>query len=163
LGERVFLSLGSNLGDREGNLRNAFERLEDLLGNPRFSGIFQSAPLYVTDQPPFLNAAAEGVSELAPYELLRWIHEVEKTLGRDRRREIRMGPRPLDLDILLFGSLVINDAALTIPHPRLHERAFALIPLLELAPELRDPRTGRPFKEFLDALGDQGVYSYTGR
>ncbi len=163
MGERVFLSLGSNLGDRERNLRKAFARLGEFLENPRFSGIFQSAPLYLTDQPPFLNAAAEGVCGLDPLELLRRIHEVEKARGRDRRREIRMGPRPLDIDILLFGSLVMDDAALTIPHPRLHERAFALIPLLELAPELRDPRTGRLFRESLEALGDQGVYSYTGR
>ena len=163
MSERVFLSLGSNIGDRAGNLRRAFERLGEFLGNPRFSGVFQSAPLYVTDQPPFLNAAAEGVTELAPLELLRKIHGVEMALGRDRRREIRMGPRSLDIDILLFGSLVMDDAALTIPHPRLHERAFALIPLLELAPELRDPGTGRPFRESLEALGDQGVYSYNGR
>lgn len=163
MSERIFLSLGSNLGEREENIRNAFESLTRFMGSLRLSGIFQSEPLYITDQPKFLNAAAEGVSELSPLEFLRRINEVEANLGRDRRREARMGPRTLDIDILLFGSLLMDGPELTLPHPRLRERAFALIPLLELAPELRDPETGRPFKEFLEALGDQGVYSYRGR
>jgi 2-amino-4-hydroxy-6-hydroxymethyldihydropteridine diphosphokinase len=161
--ERVFLSLGSNLGDREANLRGAYERLGELCGNVRLSGIFQSAPLYITDQPLFLNAVVECFTEILPIELLGKIHEIEAGLGRDRRIERRMGPRTLDIDILLYGSLVMNTPELKIPHPRLLERAFALSPLLELDQELRDPRTGLPFREAFDLLGDQGVYSYSRR
>jgi 2-amino-4-hydroxy-6-hydroxymethyldihydropteridine diphosphokinase len=91
------------------------------------------------------------------------LQSIEKALGRDRSREIRMGPRTLDLDILLFGGQIIDSSRLVVPHPRLAERAFALVPLLELAPGLRDPRTGLPFAEALARIGDQGVYSYPAR
>ncbi len=163
MSERAFFSLGSNVGDREANLTQAFSRLERLMGRLCISGIYQSAPLYVTDQPVFLNAAAAGDWDGTPFELLEAVHGIEGALGRDRGKERRMGPRTLDIDILLFGQLVLDHPDLSIPHPRLAERAFALIPLLELAPGLRDPRTGRMLREYLEALGDQGVYSYAAR
>jgi 2-amino-4-hydroxy-6-hydroxymethyldihydropteridine diphosphokinase len=137
--------------------------LGGLCTNLRFSSLYETRPLYVTDQPLFLNAAVEGRTSLTPDALLDGLQSIEKALGRDRSKERRMGPRTLDLDVLLFGREVIESPRLTIPHPRLAERAFALIPLLELAPDLRDPRTRLPFAEALARIGDQGVYSYPPR
>jgi len=112
----------------------------------------------------FLNAVGEVVLSCEPRELLGLIHDIEGRLGRDREKERRMGPRPIDVDILLFDALVIDSPELTIPHPRLAERSFVLVPLLELCPELRDPRTGAPYMQSLRALngetrGIRGVYS----
>jgi 2-amino-4-hydroxy-6-hydroxymethyldihydropteridine diphosphokinase len=163
LGERVFLSLGSNLGDREANLRRAFSLLSSFCLGLRISGLYRTLPLYLRDQPDFLNAVAEGTTELAPLELLRRLQEIEAELGRDRSREIRMGPRTMDLDILLYGNRLSETADLTIPHPRMKERAFVLVPLLELAPELADPGTGESYAEALNAIGGLGVYSYPPR
>jgi 2-amino-4-hydroxy-6-hydroxymethyldihydropteridine diphosphokinase len=158
--ETVYLAIGSNVGDREANIARALELLGKALPGVRVSSLYQTRPLYVTEQPPFLNAAAEVRTRMSPEELLDILQGVEAALGRDRSREIRMGPRTMDLDILLFGERVLETEQLSIPHPRLCERAFALVPLLELAPALRHPATGRPLREALEALGDQGVYSY---
>jgi 2-amino-4-hydroxy-6-hydroxymethyldihydropteridine diphosphokinase len=126
--------------------------------------------MYVADQPYYLNAVGEVSSSAPPRQMLALLHRIEQSLGRDRSREIRMGPRTLDLDILLCGSLVQEDPGLTIPHPRLAERMFVLVPLLELSPDLRDPRTGAPFSRALAALLQQagsaeaeGVYLYSPR
>jgi 2-amino-4-hydroxy-6-hydroxymethyldihydropteridine diphosphokinase len=123
--------------------------------------------MYVTDQPMYLNAVGEALSPVPPREMLDEIHRVENALGRDRSREVRMGPRTLDIDILLCDKVVMDDADLTIPHPRITERLFVLIPLLELAPRLRDPRTGARYLRFRSELtraagpeGLGGVYLY---
>jgi 2-amino-4-hydroxy-6-hydroxymethyldihydropteridine diphosphokinase len=160
VGERIYLSIGSNLGDRESNLRRAFALVGDICIETRLSHIFETAPLYIEDQPKFLNAVAEGVTVLRPFELLHRLQEIELSLGRNRIREMRMGPRTLDIDILLYGSLVLNTAKLTIPHPRIRERAFMLVPLLQLAPGVRDPLSGEPYRDALDRVSGQGVYSY---
>jgi 2-amino-4-hydroxy-6-hydroxymethyldihydropteridine diphosphokinase len=160
LAERIFLSLGSNLGDREKNLFTAFKRLSSFCVDLRLSSIFQTAPLYLRDQPDFLNAVAEGYTLLAPSALLLRLQEIEADLGRDRSREVRMGPRTIDLDMLLYGGIELETADLTIPHPRMAERAFVLVPLLELAPELKDPVTGKPYADALSLVGRRGVYSY---
>ena len=125
----------------------------------RCSGIFETDPMYVLEQPRFLNAVASGLTDLAPRPLLDEIHAIESALGRDRSTEVRRGPRTLDVDLLLHGSLVSDDPDLTLPHPRIAERAFVLVPLLELAPELVDPRTGAPYAATLARLGRAGVYS----
>jgi 2-amino-4-hydroxy-6-hydroxymethyldihydropteridine diphosphokinase len=135
---RVFVGLGSNLGDRELNLRQALERLEDL-GPVRASSIRETDPVGVTDQPKFLNAAAELATDLSPAELLERLLEIERELGRDRATERRWGPRVIDLDLLVFGEEEIDEPGLTVPHPRLADRRFVLEPLCELAPELRLP------------------------
>lgn len=121
--------------------------------------------MYVLDQPAYLNAVGLAVSALAPADLLAALHEIEKGLGRDRSRERRMGPRTVDLDILLCGDLVLDTPELVIPHPRLAERAFVLVPLLELDQAVRDPLSGKPFSQLLEALdaasggpGNRGVY-----
>jgi 2-amino-4-hydroxy-6-hydroxymethyldihydropteridine diphosphokinase len=159
-GERVYLSLGSNVGDREKNLRRGIKLLSRFHYDFRVSRIYQSEPMYVKEQPLFLNAAAEGCTLLQPIELLQHIHGIEASLGRDRDSEERMGPRVLDIDILLFGDLVLQTRELSIPHPRMSERAFVLVPLLELSPGLEDPRNGRPYRELLNGLRGQGVYSW---
>jgi 2-amino-4-hydroxy-6-hydroxymethyldihydropteridine diphosphokinase len=129
------------------------------------SSIYESRPMYVLDQPAYLNAAGSVMTELTPHALLETLHGIEKALGRDRSLEQRMGPRTLDLDILLCEERVIETPELVVPHPRLLERAFVLVPLLELDPELRDPRSGRPLSialEILDAAAGgpegRGVY-----
>jgi 2-amino-4-hydroxy-6-hydroxymethyldihydropteridine diphosphokinase len=135
---RAFVGLGSNLGDRELNLRRALDRLEEL-GPVRASSIRETDPVGVTDQPKFLNAAAELATELPPRELLERLLDIERELGRNRATERRWGPRVIDLDLLLFGEEVIDERGLTVPHPHLADRRFVLEPLHELAPALRLP------------------------
>ena len=118
---RVFVGLGSNLGDRELNLRRALVRLEQL-GSVRVSSFRETDPVGVTDQPKFLNAAAELATDLSPRELLERLLEIERELGRDRATERRWGPRVIDLDLLLFGEEAIDEPGLTVPHPRLADR-----------------------------------------
>jgi 2-amino-4-hydroxy-6-hydroxymethyldihydropteridine diphosphokinase len=129
--------------------------------------------LYVEEQPPYLNAVAEGWSGLPPDRMLAELQRIESEFGRNRVREIRRGPRTLDLDILLCGEQVVETERLIIPHPLMSERLFVLVPLLELDPDLKDPRSGRPFNAARAALQkvpgeDGGVYlhpdaGYTGR
>jgi 2-amino-4-hydroxy-6-hydroxymethyldihydropteridine diphosphokinase len=126
--------------------------------------------MYVEDQPRYLNAVGELTSGQAPARLLDLLHDIEGRHGRDRSRELRMGARTLDLDILLCGDIVQDDPVLIIPHPRLSERLFVLVPLLELSPRLLDPRTGVPYAAAMEQLisaggpaETQGVYLYEGR
>lgn len=135
---RVFVGLGSNLGDRELNLRQALERLEEV-GLVRASSFRETDPVGVTDQPKFLNAAAELATDLSPRELLERLLEIERELGRDRATERRWGPRVIDLDLLLFGEEAIDEPGLTVPHPRLADRRFVLQPLCELNEDLALP------------------------
>jgi 2-amino-4-hydroxy-6-hydroxymethyldihydropteridine diphosphokinase len=163
-----FVALGSNLGDREKALREAWRRLEPFCGSMRLSRIHETRPLYVSDQPLFLNAVGQISTHAGPRELLTILHRIENELGRDRSREIRMGPRTLDLDILICGDMIMNEPSLVLPHPRLAERLFVLIPLLELSPGLVDPRSGRRMEELAAALRAdpetaEGVYLYSPR
>jgi 2-amino-4-hydroxy-6-hydroxymethyldihydropteridine diphosphokinase len=156
---RVWFSLGSNLGDREAAIRGAFRMLGEVCGGMRLSSMYETEPLDVVDQPRFLNAAACGTTRLAPRELLAAVHAIERSLGRDRSVEQRRGPRTIDVDILLCEGHLGDDPELTLPHPRLAQRAFVLVPLLELAPDLADPRTGEPYAAALERIGRAGVYS----
>ena len=131
----AYIGLGSNLGDREGNLRTALARLTEL-GEVRASSFRETDPVGLTDQPRFLNAAAELSTDLPARDLLDALLTIERDLGRDRAREERWGPRTLDLDLLLYGDEVIDEPGLRVPHPRLAERRFVLEPLHELAPGL---------------------------
>lgn len=149
----VVLGLGSNRGDSWAILAGALECLGGILRDMKAAAIIETEPLYVLDQPRFLNTAVSGFWDLSPRELLKAIHGIEASYGRDRRRERRWGERTLDIDILLFGGLVVSDPPeLEIPHPRLRERRFALEPLVELLPEARDPVTGRSFREILEEV-----------
>ena len=105
--------------------------------------------MYNTDQPEFLNAVFEGQTDLAPYALLDYIHTLEDKAGRDRAKAGWKGPRPLDIDILLYGDTVSADPVLTLPHPGMTERGFVLIPLAEIAPHLAEPGTGTLYKDFI--------------
>ena len=159
----VYIGLGANLGDRLAAIRSAWEQVARLCPAARLSRVYETEPQHLADQPAYLNAVGFIETALAPLELLDALHDIERGLGRDRSREVRMGPRPIDLDILLYGELVLDTPRLCIPHPRMGERRFVLVPLLELAPGLRDPRSGRPWAELLPGVAGQGVVLHPGR
>ena len=158
--EPVYLSLGSNLGKRERNLAAAVEALGRFLEEIRCSSVYETRPMYVLEQPKFLNMVVAGLCAVQPSELLQRILAIELQMGRDRDNYTPKGPRIIDIDILLFGRRIVKQDDLSIPHPCLKERQFVLIPLLELAPDLRDPESGRPLAESLESLEDQGVYIF---
>jgi 2-amino-4-hydroxy-6-hydroxymethyldihydropteridine diphosphokinase len=138
----AFVGIGSNLGDREGNFRQAVELLsaEDGIDVVAVSEVRETDPVGPVEQGPFLNGAVRIETDLAPRELLERLLAVEERLGRVRRE--RWGPRTIDLDLLLYGDDVVDEPGLTVPHPRLHERRFALEPLSDLAPSLEIPGKG---------------------
>jgi 2-amino-4-hydroxy-6-hydroxymethyldihydropteridine diphosphokinase len=137
----VAIALGSNLGDREGHLNWAIERLRDSLANLRVSSVIETEPVGVPDtQPPYLNAAVVGETALPPGDLMRLLLELERQRGRTRTAS--RAARTLDLDLILYGDLTIDDPGLVVPHPRFRERAFVLQPLAEIAPDWIDPMTG---------------------
>jgi 2-amino-4-hydroxy-6-hydroxymethyldihydropteridine diphosphokinase len=152
----IFLSLGSNLGDREQNLREALARLGAVgVRILRVSSVYETEPLEVREQPWFLNVVAEAETGLFPKQLLARIRKIEAGMGRKRLRP--KGPRTIDIDIVLYGGSVISTNELTVPHPRLEERRFVLEPLVELSPDLRHPVTRRPLRELLAAAAAQAV------
>lgn len=161
--ETVYLGIGSNLGDREANIRKASVELGSFLRDSRRSKLYETLPRYRTNQPNFLNCVITGRTPLSPLELLSEIHRIETLAGRDRQSAGWMGPRPIDVDILLFGNVVLSTEELTIPHPRLIERKFALVPLLELDPLLKAPESGKLYADYLASLEPQGIYSYAGK
>ena len=130
----IYLAIGSNQGDRLANLKMGLAALAPNVQLTSYSSVYETAAAYVEDQPPFLNAVVAGSTELAPPALLALLKQIEHDCGR--RPGLRYGPRPLDLDILLYGDLHLNTADLVIPHPRMHERDFVLRPLSEIAPQL---------------------------
>jgi 2-amino-4-hydroxy-6-hydroxymethyldihydropteridine diphosphokinase len=150
------------MGDSRLIVLDAVKALGDVLLELRAASLYETEPLYVTDQASFINTAVAGFylepqGASSAQRLLRCINEIEARFGRDRSRERRWGERPLDIDILLFGSLTLTKTDLEIPHPRLRERRFALEPLLELLPLAKEPRTGVSYREICDSLPDQGV------
>ena len=158
----VVLGLGSNLGDSRHIIFDAVKALEEVLTELRCASLYETDPLYVTDQGRFINTAAAGFYSgprnlLSARGLLACVHGIEARFGRDRSRERRWGERFLDIDILLFGDLIVNQSELVIPHPRLKERRFALEPLLELLPQASEPGTGLSYGSICGSLPDQGV------
>lgn len=152
----AYLSLGSNLGDREANLRAAIQRLESAgVRVLRRSSVYETEPQELRDQPWFLNLVAEVGIHMPPEELLGRIHEIETELGRSR--VVAKGPRSIDIDILLYDNDAVEAEELQIPHPRLAQRRFVLEPLAELVPELLHPGTGKSIREMLAAVQDQVV------
>jgi 2-amino-4-hydroxy-6-hydroxymethyldihydropteridine diphosphokinase len=147
----LYLSLGSNIGDREANLRAAVDRL----GATRISPIYETEPVDYTNQAWFLNLVAEVQTDRFPRQLLAWTQRIERDLGRVRT--LPKGPRTIDIDILLFGNVVMRTDDLEIPHPRMAERLFVLQPLADLAPDLRHPITRRTVREMLARLPDTVV------
>jgi 2-amino-4-hydroxy-6-hydroxymethyldihydropteridine diphosphokinase len=149
---RAYIGLGANLGDREANLRRAVELLgaEPGIEVVAVSSFRETDPVGYVDQPRFLNGACAVDTGLEPRELLERLLRVERALGRERGEGPRWGPRSIDLDLLLYGEETVDDPGLTVPHPRLTERSFALEPLVELAPDLRLP-DGRAVRDVLRA------------
>ena len=147
----LYLSLGSNVGDREANLHAAVERL----GAARVSPIYETEPVDYVNQAWFLNLVAEVETDLFPRQALAWTQRIERELGRVRT--VPKGPRTIDIDILLFGGVLMRTKELEIPHPRMAERRFVLQPLADLAPDLRHPATGRTVREMLASLLDTVV------
>jgi len=135
---RAYVGVGANLGDRETTIRAALSALPGVVG---VSELRQTDPVGVVDQPRYLNGAVALETELGARELLETLLAIERKLGRERRE--RWGPRTIDLDLLLYGEETIDEPGLTVPHPRLHERRFALEPLLDLDPGLEIPGRGR--------------------
>jgi 2-amino-4-hydroxy-6-hydroxymethyldihydropteridine diphosphokinase len=148
--KRVYLSLGSNVGDRAANLRTAINRVSSLGDVMAVSSFYETEPVEFAAQPWFLNCAVELDTEKMPKQLLAGILDIEREMGR--RRVQKKGPRTLDIDILLFGNSIIQTKGLTIPHPAMHERRFVLEPLAEIAPEARHPVIKRTVRELRDAL-----------
>lgn len=152
----VYLSLGSNLGDRQRHLLDAIAMLETpRLHVTRVSGIYETEPQDLRTQPWFLNLVLEAETKLFPMQLLSLIQRIESDLGRQRK--VSKGPRTLDIDILLYGNFIINSDRLMVPHPHMHERRFVLEPLVELAPNLRHPLLRRSMRELLGAVEAQSV------
>jgi len=152
--ERVFLGLGSNLGDRVETIRKAKEMVSSIPGVSVAvsSSLYVTEPVGISDQPMFINAVLEIETDLSPEELFFELKDIEAKLGRTET--IRWGPRVIDIDILLFGDRIVEEEDLTIPHPEMAKRGFVLVPLCEIAPEIKHPRLKKKIKELVDRLGD---------
>jgi len=157
----AYVALGSNLGDRLGTMRGALRRL-GLLGTiEAVSSVYETDPVGVTEQPAFLNAAVRMRTELEPRPLLAALHSIETEFGRVRTTV--NGQRTLDLDLLFYDDVVLNSVEVVLPHPRLHERAFVLVPLSDIAPNLLHPTVEVRVRELLSTIGDlRGVRPFTG-
>lgn len=159
--KRVLLGLGSN---RKFEGKTCLELLEcacsellDILAAPSFSSVYKTKAMYVENQEDFYNMTALGFvsDEMSPFELLKKINKIEAKYGRDRTKEIRFGPRSLDIDIELFGDLEINDPVLQIPHPRTKERAFVLVPALEILTDSADKEVRELYSSYLEGLDEK--------
>lgn len=154
----IFLALGSNLGDRYANLQAASASLPPDVHVLQASPVYETAPWGLTDQPAFLNMALKGETSLGPVELLHHLKNLETKLGR--QPSVRWGPRLIDIDILFYADLVLETQGLVIPHSHLHERAFVLVPLADLAPDLLHPVFGRSVRDLLAGMDASGVKRY---
>ncbi len=155
---RVYLALGSNLGDRLANLEQALKALPPAARVEAFSPVYETDPWGYTDQPAFLNMVACLRTAFSPQALLDFLKRLETRLGR--RPTFKNGPRLIDLDILFYDDWVLDEPGLKIPHPHLHERGFVLAPLADLAPELRHPVLGKTIEELKLTVGMEGVHPF---
>jgi 2-amino-4-hydroxy-6-hydroxymethyldihydropteridine diphosphokinase len=149
----AYIGIGSNVGDREANCRKAIELLSKAGRVVRVSSLYRTEPVGYHEQEDFINAVAAVETDCTPDDLLRMCHTIEDQLGR--KRDLRWGPRTADLDILLYGSQVVNQPGLAIPHPRMSMRKFVLIPLVEIAPDAVNPQLNRTAAQLLDELNDR--------
>ncbi|HAK45058.1 MAG TPA: 2-amino-4-hydroxy-6-hydroxymethyldihydropteridine diphosphokinase [Spirochaeta sp.] len=165
----IFLGLGANIGDPAANLKSAFSEIKcRILKDAELSSLYITEPQDVKKQPEFVNAACTGLYSGSAFDLHNALSLIENDLGRNRNIEQRRGRRMIDIDILYFGGMIIDYGResegegkwLRIPHERLRQRKFALVPLLELAPELVDPASAKPYSYFNDLLSGQGIYTF---
>ncbi len=151
----IYLALGSNMGDRRGNLAAALQRLREVVEISAISSIYETEPVGYLDQPRFFNIVCYGNTALSAHELLKYAKDIEVAIGR--QPTFRNGPRPIDIDIIFYDDLHIIQDDLTIPHPRMAERAFVLAPLAEITPDAVDPVTGHTAQELLKTVSQEGV------
>ncbi len=154
----VYLALGTNLGDRQANLRAAVSSLPPAVVVQAKSPVYETPPWGLADQPDFLNMVLLGETRLSPHKLLSHLKQLETALGRTP--SVRYGPRLIDIDILFFGDVVLDTPGLVLPHPRLHERAFVLVPLADLAPDLVHPRLKQTVRQLLAQIDTKGIRRY---
>jgi 2-amino-4-hydroxy-6-hydroxymethyldihydropteridine diphosphokinase len=154
----VYLALGTNLGDRVENLRAAVRALPPMLQVTALSPVYETPPWGYADQPAFLNMALAGETESDPLRLIVFLKDLEVELGREKT--FRNGPRLIDLDILFFDDLLVDEPGLVIPHPRLHERAFVLVPLNDITSDLIHPVLGRTLRDLVKDVDAKGVNLY---
>jgi 2-amino-4-hydroxy-6-hydroxymethyldihydropteridine diphosphokinase len=155
LAHTAYLALGTNLGDRMENLHHAIAALPPVVRVTALSPVYETPPWGYADQPAFLNMALAGETESGPPGLIDFLKKLETDLGREKT--FRNGPRLIDIDILFYDDLVFEQAGLVIPHPRLHERAFVLVPLNDIAPELVHPELKRTVHDLLQDVDTKGV------
>jgi 2-amino-4-hydroxy-6-hydroxymethyldihydropteridine diphosphokinase len=154
----IYLALGTNLGDRFANLLAAIAALPSAVRLQAQSPIYETPPWGLTGQPAFLNMVLKGETDLVPLALLAHLKSLETKLGR--QPAVHWGPRLIDMDILFYDELILNTPGLTIPHPLLQERAFVLVPLADLEPDLIHPVLGKPVSQLLAAVDTTGVKRY---
>ncbi|MBI2113394.1 MAG: 2-amino-4-hydroxy-6-hydroxymethyldihydropteridine diphosphokinase [Candidatus Wildermuthbacteria bacterium] len=157
----IYIGLGSNMGDRKKNLSDALDFMQEKCSIERVSSLYETEPVGYEDQAWFLNCVAMAKTQLSPLELLLFLQSLEARLGRVRT--VRNGPRPIDLDILLYGQDVLCMSGLLVPHPGMHERRFVLQPLTEITPECLHPVLGKTVQELLEQIGkDKSVQMVPG-
>jgi len=150
----VRLSVGANLGNREAALQSVVDAMVGRFTGIHASAVYETAPWGILDQPAFLNAVITADTDLSPYEVLEFARGCEEAAARVRERH--WGPRTLDVDVITYDDLVMRDPELTLPHPRAHERAFVLVPLVEVEPDAEIPGLGRA-SDYLEVLGTRGI------
>lgn len=151
----VYLAVGSNLGDRLENLKQAIASLPPQMDVKAKSHVYETPPWGYEDQPRFLNQVLKAQTYLQPEQLLKHIKRLEVALGR--KATFRNGPRMIDIDILMYDDLVLNTSILTLPHPHMHERGFVLLPMMDIAPDVVHPLTGKSVREMLVSCNLGGI------